>query len=221
MANRTPGNESLPGASYMEKKVAGYVIQGGAVTLQELGDTFIAETENLISDRYREVDLRVGNIKTIPDGAQVFVVLDDEKHEVMAAIACIDGEEARLPIYELYEAEINKFLTENDLSGSVHGFELGRLANKGKSFRDSLDSLGRLFAASVKFALDKTTGTNKTPFFFITVNPDHESFYIKSFGFRKITSEQKDHAVGKPSVALYLDVSEWARRNVVSLVNST
>lgn len=202
--------------SSFEEKVAQYVKENtGAVPLRELGNEAKAMAEALIRSQYQEAGLSPENISVIPEGAEMFVVTIENTEEVVAAIACIDGEKVELPIYALYKDEIDTFRQTRELSKeSIYGFELGRLATKETKDRArSMDCLFRLFAASVNYALASTKGTEKVPFFFITVNPTHEGFYTKVFGFSRLTDEQKTHAVEQPSVALYLDINKWAQEN--------
>jgi len=127
---------------------------------------------------------------------RVFVARDDGR--VVGTMSVINDSRLSLPMAEIYGDELRKFRGENRQLAEVSG-----LAVHPDYQKSGLAILLRLIRVVLIYSIETALVEDLC----ITVNPHHEAFYRKAFGFESIGSLKHYGKVnGAPALALRLDL---------------
>ena len=127
---------------------------------------------------------------------RVFVARDDGR--VVATMSVINDSRLSLPMAEIYGDELRTFRGENRQVAEVSGLAVHPAYQK-----SGLAILLRLIRMVLIYSIEKALVGDLC----ITVNPHHEAFYRKAFGFESMGGlKQYGKVNGAPALALRLDL---------------
>ncbi len=194
-----PAHGSRVKAFWFERDTTANRLDFGLAThRRSLDQAFRLQHDQYVAQGYMDLHpsgWRLSVHNALPS-TRVFVALDD--HRVVATVAVIIDSRLGLPMAEIYADELLEFRGLRRRLAEVSG-----LAVHPQYQKSGLAILLRLIRMVLLYSIEMAAVGDLC----IAVNPHHESFYRKAFGFEPIGGlKQYGKVNGAPALALRLDL---------------